>query len=495
MDPIIEEDESMEPALFEPQTPFSNSSSRKEASSSASPADSDTSSSNHPIEEGTHQEEAVGGGRRQRRVFDIYTFSPSQQIPRDRLTDQPPATLWPPKGPVQCNYVLCSPELNEQYTASHQCRPGITKAQSTIGVDVESEILKLTKKERPTGGPLRSFSLKIAELPPPPLIPPSSSTAENECSRLDIPVLETCKRPKIPFRRRPLPVENNPQQRVSLIASGIKIPSKWGQTENASTPQKPYETRMCTGCDRYITLTKTQYVCNDIGCSNRLCDRCYNIWLDAKWEGRGIVTPERFRMAHTAAEIRQRYAKGMLRNANIPLEEKVRYIGEATAVAAGHSFVDEYNRIHRAGYKTDPSRYRKLNLTSLKQAFGKEEVEMHLLDSSMTKESCITASDEVGPGEFDDIESESSVNDDLALWGWDYATNKRDAAATGRTAPALPQVDYQPPTHVAPPSPSTSSLTIISAPEAVIGRAEVETLRSSSPSWTIWSLDSSDSLA
>ncbi|KAK6514380.1 hypothetical protein TWF506_008776 [Arthrobotrys conoides] len=459
MDPIIEEDEPLEtppisPTGPGPQTPPSKSTSN-EVSSSTSSTNSNTSSD--PI------------NQRPQRLFDIYTFTPTQQIPRDvyRLTDQPPAVRWPPKKPVQCNYVLCFPEINEQYTPSNnQTRPNfLTKVDSTIGAEIDTEMPKLPPKKdvRPTGL-LRSVSLKLTEPPK----SSASSIAENESTRSASPVLETPRQPPIrkpTFRSNSIPVENTPRQRVSLIASGLKILPKWGgQTE---TLPKPYESH-------------------------------------AKWEGRGIVTPEKLRMAHTAAEIRERYAKGMLQSQNISLEDKARYIGEAAAVAAGHNFFDIFDEPHIIGYKTDPSRYENLNLDPLKEVFGNEEVEMTILDSSTTAESCITP--KVGPDESPhmiDLDPDEDV-----LWGWDYAIDKRDAAATGRTAPALPELDYQPPTHAhATPTPShhsstatsSSSFTVISASDTIIGRADVESYntsqRSSSPSWTLWTLGSSDSIS
>ncbi|KAK6339179.1 hypothetical protein TWF718_008602 [Orbilia javanica] len=516
MDPIIEEDEPIE-ITPSPQAdlqlqipPRFNPTSRQ--TSPASSTDSTASSSSLVVIE-REEIQPILKETPKKRLFDRYTFTPSQQIPRDfyRFTeDKPSAVRWPPKEAAQCNYVLCFPEINEQYTASHQTRPGfLTKAQSTSGLEVESELLKLTSKRDPNSkppDPLRSVSLRTTDPP----ISSASSMTENESTRSASPVLETSRKPlsrKTVDRSKHVPIENSPGQRVSLIPSGLKVLPKWGgqtETPNSGLILKPYETRMCNGCDRYITLTKTQYVCNDIGCKNRLCDRCYNIWLDAKWEGREIVTPEKLRMAHTAAEIREKYAKGMLQNPNISLEEKAKYIGEGAAVAANHSFIDDYSlQEHNIGHKTDPSRYINLDLNSLKDVFGKEEVEMTLLDSAVTKESSITS--KVGPERSrpasPHVES-LSTNDSDSFWGWDYAINKRDAAATGRTAPALPQLDYQPPTHASPvaltPSLSTSSsssLTIISMSETVIGRADIETSqRSSSPSWTIWTLESSDSL-
>ncbi|KAF3199098.1 hypothetical protein TWF106_004017 [Orbilia oligospora] len=499
MDPIIEEDEPLEtpplsPTEPQPQTPPSRSISNEASSSNSS---TDSNASLDAIKE------------RRQRLFDIYTFTPTQQIPRDvyRLTDQPPVVLWPPKEPVQCNYVLCSPEINEQYTTSiNQIRPNFpTRAEPKPGVKLDPEFPRFLPKRdiRPTG-PLRSVSLKLTEPPK----SSSSSTAENESTRSASPVLETSRQPssrKPSFRSNSIPIENIPQKRVSLIPAGLKVLPKWGgQTE--ALP-KPYENRMCNGCDRYITLTKTQYVCNDIGCANRLCDRCYNIWLDAKWEGRGIVTPEKLRMAHTAAEIRERYVKGMLQDQNTSLRDKTKYIGEAAAVAVGHTFTDPSYQSHKIGHKTDPFRYRNLDLNPLKEVFGKEEVEMTLLDSSTTKESSLNP--KVGldePHHMIDLDFDEDI-----LWGWDYAINKRDAAATGRTAPALPQLDYQPPTHAhATPTPShhssmrttsSSSLTVISSSETVVGRADVDSIhnnhsqRSSSPSWTIWTLGSSGSIS
>ncbi|KAK6513502.1 hypothetical protein TWF281_005126 [Arthrobotrys megalospora] len=483
MDPIIEEDEPIERAQIvlpksrhRPRTPVSSSSSRK-ASAKSSTTGSETPSAPAEL-----------SPKPQRRIFDAYAFTPSQQIPRDKLTDQPPAVLWPPPKVEQCNYVSCQPELNEQYFAGHQGRPGLSKAQSTVGVDVEAELLKLIpKKESRTSGLLRSVSLKLTEPPS----PTTSSTAEKEDSIPDSLSLGSSRRTsarRAMLRTKTLPIENHTDEKISLIAAGIKIPTNLGQMGLLKPIPKPYETRLCSGCHRYITLTKTQYVCNDVGCNNRMCDRCYHMWLDAKWEGRGIVTPEKLQKAHTAAEFRERYAKGMLQKEVIPRSEKLRYIGEASAGAAGHSFTDDYNNEHKTGRKTDPSRFTNFNLEPLKEFFGKEEVEMTLLKSSETKESCITA--EVGPGPLasahvDNIESFNGAG----VWGWDYASGKRDAAAAGRTVPALPQLDYQPPTFAAPPSPSTSSLTIISASETVIGRADTQ--RSSSPPWTIWTLNSS----
>ncbi|KAF3297434.1 hypothetical protein TWF132_007525 [Orbilia oligospora] len=484
MDPIIEEDEPLEtlplsPTEPQPQTPPSRSTSNEASSSNSS---TNSNASLDAIKE------------RRQRLFDIYTFTPTQQIPRDvyRLTDQPPVVRWPPKEPVQCNYVLCSPEINEQYTTSiNQIRPNfLTRAEPKTGVELDPDFPRfLLKRDTRPIGLLRSVSLKLTEPPE----SSSSSTAENESTRSASPVLETSRQPssrKPSFRSNPIPIENIPQKRVSLIPAGLKILPKWGgQTE--ALP-KPYESRMCNGCDRYITLTKIQ---------------CYNIWLDAKWEGRGIVAPEKLRMAHTAAEIRERYAKGMLQDQNTSLKDKTKYIGEAAAVAVGHNFTDPSYQSHKIGRKTDPFRYRNLDLNPLKEVFGKEEVEMTLLDSSTTKESSLTQ--KVGldePRHMIDLDSDEDI-----LWGWDYAINKRDAAATGRTAPALPQLDYQPPTHAhATPTPShhssmrttsSSSLTVISSSETVVGRADVDSIhnnhsqRSSSPSWTIWTLRSSDSIS
>ncbi|KAF3282040.1 hypothetical protein TWF970_001983 [Orbilia oligospora] len=462
MDPIIEEDEPLEtpplsPTEPQPQTPPSKATSN-EASSSDSSANSNASVD--AIKE------------RRQRLFDIYTFTPTQQIPRDvyRLTDQPPVVRWPPKEPVQCNYVLCSPEINEQYTTSiNQIRPNfLTKAESKIGVELDTDFPRfLPKRDARPIGLLRSVSLKLTEPPK----SSSSSTAENESTRSASPVLETSRQlssRKPSFRSNPIPIENISQKRVSLIPAGLKILPKWGgQTE---TLPKPYESH-------------------------------------AKWEGRGIVTPEKLRMAHTAAEIRERYAKGMLQDQNTSLRDKTKYIGEAAAVAVGHNFTDPSYQSHKIGHKTDPFRYRRLDLNPLKEVFGKEEVEMTLLDSSTTKESSLTQ--KVGldePRHMIDLDSDEDI-----LWGWDYAIDKRDAAATGRTAPALPQLDYQPPTHAhATPTPShhssmrttsSSSLTVISSSETVVGRADVDSIhnnysqRSSSPSWTIWTLRSSDSIS
>ncbi|KAK6332646.1 hypothetical protein TWF730_004306 [Orbilia blumenaviensis] len=492
MDPIIEEDEPIEtiqpttrPTKPRPQTPVGEHSSRTESSNS--PTDSDTSLAPAPV---------PLSPRSQRRVFDAHAFTPSRDIPREKLTNQPRVILWPRPEPKQCNYVLCSPELDEQYMAGHRDRPSLKKAQSTTGVEVEAELLKLTKRDsRPTGPLLRSVSLKVTD---PPTLSSSACTAsgssnvENENPRPDSPVLGRIPSIRKPmFRTTAMPVENIPQLRVSLVPSGLKITPTWNQGEAPRSLQKPYETRMCSGCDRYITLTKTQYVCNDIGCNNRVCDRCYHIWLEAKWEGR-IVTPERLRKAHTAAEFRERYAKGMLMNEYISLDDKIKYIGEGAAVAVGYGFADIYGQEHDIGYKPDPSRYKNFNLEPLRDFFGEEEVEMTQLESSETKKSCITT--EVGPGEPASAHVDhAGPSNGSSVWGWDYASGKRDAAAAGRTAPALPELEfeYQPPTFSASPSPSTSSLTIISPTETVVGREESQ--RSTSPSGTTWTAGSSGS--
>ncbi|RVD81520.1 uncharacterized protein DFL_009383 [Arthrobotrys flagrans] len=368
-------------------TSTSNTPSTSKQASSTSPTDSTATSSSGLVIGDIEPESQLQPETPKERLFDIHAFIPTKELPKDiyKSTNQSQSLpiLWPPKEPSQCNYVPCSPELNEQYTTA---RPSLFKSQSTASIELLSDVLTLSSKRdqntSPTGF-LRSVSLKLTDPP----ISSASSTTEKETTRSTSAILESSRLSssrKAALRSKP-PISNTPHQRVSLIPSGLKLPPKCGNGGQPSPLPKPYETRLCNGCDRYITLTKIQYVCNDIGCSNRLCGRCYNIWLDAKWEGRGIVTPQKLRMAYTAAGIRERYLKRMLQNPNIPLTQKIKYIGEAAAVASGHSFINHTSQLHNIGHKTDPPRYKPLYLTPLKQIFGKEEVEITLLDSSITR--------------------------------------------------------------------------------------------------------------
>ncbi|KAF3932050.1 hypothetical protein ABW20_dc0104831 [Dactylellina cionopaga] len=336
-------------------------------------------------------------------------------------------------------------------------RPNLAKAQSTAGVDVEAELFRSTSKKEPKTGLAKSFlGLKSAAVESITLNTTPNTEPENVKPESQ-PVIRkpSVRRPIL--RAKTLPIENNAYQRVSLLAAGIKLPLNWGKGGAPRPPPKPFQTRLCDGCYRNITLTKIQYVCNDLECMRRLCDRCYRMWLDSKYRGH-VIDGERLQKAHTAAEFRERCAKGMLVNKSISSTNRVKYIGEASSYELGHPFVDKKKKIpHKVGNKTDPSRIQNFNLEPLKAFFGKEEVEMTLRESSETKYSNITA--DVGPERFQKLPW-ATVDPFDAAWGWDYAAEKREAASAGRAEPALPKVEYQPPTTT--PLPTSPARTIVS---------------------------------
>ncbi|KAK6530078.1 hypothetical protein TWF694_003450 [Orbilia ellipsospora] len=391
-----------------------------------------------------------------KRIFDAYAFTPSRLIPRDKYTDKP--SLWPPPSIKPCDFVPTPPELYEQYSSGH---PSLSRAQSTTSVKTESELKRsVSTKETKSGIGKSLLGLKSAASESTTLTSESSSDLKLESQ--NVAPKSSVRRPL--YRAKTLPIENHSPQRVSLVASGIKLPLNWGRSGPSTPPPKPFHTRLCDGCNRYLTMTKTQYICNDTECQKRICDRCYNMWLDSRYRGE-VVNPERLQKAHTAAEFRERCAKGMLLDKRISMEEKAKYVGEASRFEVGYPFVKP-GRSLEVGCRAELSRTKLFDLKSLKELFGKEGVEMTLRASSKTKESSITA--KAGPGRFQRLPW-AHVEPFDPVWGWDYAIEKRRAAAAGRAEPALPRVDYQPPTFIPPPpSPartivSTSSITIESS--------------------------------
>ncbi|KAF3928738.1 hypothetical protein AA313_de0208566 [Arthrobotrys entomopaga] len=387
-----------------------------------------------------------------KRIFDAYAFTPSRLIPRDKYTVKP--SLWPPSPPKPCDFIPTPPELYEQYTSGH---PSLTRSQSTASVKTEFEV----KRSTSIGKSLLGINSTATESTVPGAAPSLESSDPKRVSQ-NVAPKPSIRRPL--YRAKTLPIENHPLQRVSLVASGIKLPLNWGKGASPATPPKPFHTRLCDGCHRYLTMAKTQYICNDTECQKRICGRCYNMWLDSKYRGE-VINPERLQKVHTAAEFRERCAKGMLLDRRISMEERAKYVGAASRYEAGYPFI-KLGRSHEAGSKAEPSRTRLFNLKPLKELFGKEEVKMTLRASADTKESSITA--KAGPGRFQRLPW-AHVEPYDPVWGWDYAIEKRRAAAAGRAEPALPRVEYQPPTFIPPPpSPartivSTSSITIESS--------------------------------
>ncbi|EPS44825.1 hypothetical protein H072_1167 [Dactylellina haptotyla CBS 200.50] len=413
-----------------------------------------------------------------KRIFDTYAFTPSKLIPRNQYTDQPSKSLWPPQPPKKCDFVPCFPELNEQYTAGQQDRPSLTKAQTTLGIDIESGFSRSVSQESRLT--LATSFLSLKSIASDSTSESMNTEVENIKSNTGHPILKPSVRRQI-LRAKTLPIENHVTQRVSLVPSGIKLPSNWGKAVPPNPPPKPYQTRFCDGCHRNITLTKAQYICNDTECKKRLCHRCYSMWLDSKYKGH-IADSQSLHKAHTAAEFRERCTRRILQDPIIPLEDKGKYIGEASSYEVGHPIKGpEKGTNHSVGRKDDPARTKFLNLKPFADFFGKREVEMGLLAAPATKYSNFTA--DAGPERFLKLPW-AKVEPFDPVWGWDYALKKRGAAAAGRAEPALPQVDYQPPTSR--PRPTTSpARTIVSSPSVTI---ETPRTRSETPT-TISSLN------
>ncbi|KAK6332838.1 hypothetical protein TWF696_002860 [Orbilia brochopaga] len=395
-----------------------------------------------------------------RRTYDPDAFTPLKDIPRDKYTDQEPLRSWKneynQKKP-KCNFVECFPLVLEDYNAGHQQRPSLARSQSTTGVDVEGELSRSNSlKESRSGsssGVKASFSHKLAAAER----THHADNSENENAKTGTqPITRKNSALRRLFRAKTLPIENHAPEKVSLVSFGPPASARGPVEVSQSNLKKPFETRLCDGCCRYITMTKKQYVCSDLGCKKRLCDRCYHIMEDAHDRGHSIDT-KTLQTAHTAAEFRERCVKGILSSKEVPAKFKRSFVGAASAYEVGHAITHQNATFH-TGAKDDPGRTRYLNLARLEEFFGREEVEMTLRPSSATVDSTITA--DTGPMRFQRL-SAGSTDD---AWGWKFAAEKRKAAAAGRTAPALPAVELQPPTLRPTLSPASPTRTIVVSP-------------------------------
>ncbi|EWC43721.1 hypothetical protein DRE_07473 [Drechslerella stenobrocha 248] len=408
-----------------------------------------------------------------RRVFDPYAFTPSKLIPRDKYTDQPSLRKWGSKAPPGCNYAACLPQEIEDYSASHQQRPNLARSQSTTGVEVEAELSRSdSKKKSRTGFPRSLFSFKSAATES---NSSGASNSESENTKVGSPGRKLSIRRRL-LRAKTLPVENHSPDRASLHALGLRPPSGWSEPDIPEIPPpKPFETRLCDGCCRSITMAPKQYACSDPGCTKRLCDRCYRMSQDSKDQGCEIST-ETLQKAHTAAEFRERLTKGILSDRKIPLQDKKNHVGAAASYAAGYPIVHE-NVTYDIEAKTDPARVQHLDLTRLEDFFGKQEVWMTLRAASATEGPNIIADED---GDFMLFENLSTESID-ACWGWSYAVEKRGAAETGRTAPALPSVDLQPPTFPVSTSPARTIVSTLSRSDSSATDTDTDTDTDSSP--------------
>ncbi|KAF3927310.1 hypothetical protein ABW21_db0201467 [Orbilia brochopaga] len=395
-----------------------------------------------------------------RRTYDPDAFTPLKDIPRDKYTDQEPLRQWKneyKKKKPQCDFVECSPQLVEEYSPIHPQRPSLVKSQSTTGVNVEGELSRSNSKKESRNGlssvtkALLSLKLTAAE--------PQTSHSEisgNENVKIDSQLSRKNSAIRRLFRAKTMPIENHAPERESLVSFAPPPSARGPLDAPQSSHTRSYESRVCDGCSKYITMVKKQYFCSDSGCGKRLCDRCYNMIEDAGDRGHAadMVT---LQTAHTAAEFRERCAKGILSNKDVPKMFKDSYVGAAAAYEVGHA-ITHRNATYHTGAKDDPDRAKYLCLARLEEFFGREEVEMTLRASSAIVESPVTA--DVSPMRFQRL----SVGSSEDAWGWRFAREKREAAAAGRTAPALPAVEVQPPTLLPKFSPASPTRATVSPP-------------------------------